>query len=105
MFDCLFAVEDTSTMEKSRVVVLDNGGATCKIGFGGEAEPVKVIPNFVAKAKGLKRPFVADLVDTCPDIKGLGVLRPVDRGYVVNWDLQQTIWDRAFSGILKVLRE
>ncbi|CAI7869125.1 unnamed protein product [Closterium sp. NIES-54] len=89
-------------MEKGRVVVLDNGGATCKIGFGGEAEPVKVIPNFVAKAKGLKRPFVADLVDTCPDIKGLGVLRPVDRGYVVNWDLQRTIWDRAFSGILKV---
>ncbi|CAI5485586.1 unnamed protein product [Closterium sp. Naga37s-1] len=89
-------------MEKGRVVVLDNGGATCKIGFGGEAEPVKVIPNFVAKAKSLKRPFVADLVDTCPDIKGLGVLRPVDRGYVVNWDLQRTIWDRAFSGILKV---
>ncbi|CAI5528908.1 unnamed protein product, partial [Closterium sp. Naga37s-1] len=89
-------------MEKGRVVVLDNGGATCKIGFGGEAEPVKVIPNFVAKAKGLKRPFVADLVDTCPDIKGLGVLRPVDRGYVVKWDLQRTIWDRAFSGILKV---
>ncbi|GJP61111.1 hypothetical protein CLOP_g18315 [Closterium sp. NIES-67] len=89
-------------MEKGRVVVLDNGGATCKIGFGGEAEPVKVIPNFVAKAKGLKRPFVADLVDTCPDIKGLGVLRPVDRGYVVNWDLQRSIWDRAFSGILKV---
>ncbi|CAI5970608.1 unnamed protein product [Closterium sp. NIES-64] len=28
--------------------------------------------------------------------------RPVDRGYVVNWDLQRTIWDRAFSGILKV---
>ncbi|CAI6011848.1 unnamed protein product [Closterium sp. NIES-65] len=56
-------------MEKGRVVVLDNGGATCKIGFGGEAEPVKVIPNFVAKAKSLKRPFVADLVDTCPDIK------------------------------------
>ncbi|CAI5497631.1 unnamed protein product [Closterium sp. Naga37s-1] len=81
-------------MEKGRVVVLDNGGATCKIGFGGKAEPVKVIPNFVAKAKSLKRPFVADL--------GLGVLRPVDRGYVVNWDLQRTIWDRAFSGILKV---
>ena len=57
------------SMEAEQIVVLDNGGSSCKVGLSGEAAPRHIIPNFVAKAKGVKRPFVGDLVDTCSDTK------------------------------------
>ena len=57
------------TVEADQVIVLDNGGSSCKVGLSGEAAPRHIIPNFVAKAKGVKRPFVGDLVDKCSDTK------------------------------------
>eukprot|EP00271_Cylindrocystis_brebissonii_P004517 TRINITY_DN16211_c0_g1_i1.p1 TRINITY_DN16211_c0_g1~~TRINITY_DN16211_c0_g1_i1.p1 ORF type:complete len:478 (-),score=75.71 TRINITY_DN16211_c0_g1_i1:438-1871(-) len=85
-----------------KVIVLDNGGATCKVGIGGTRDPVKVMPNYVARAKGVKKPFVSDQVDACDDIQGINLRRPLDRGYVVNWEAQKEIWDRAFNVHLKV---
>lgn len=41
---------------------------------------------------------------SCPwvPLQGLGLSRPVDRGYVVDWDLQREIWDHVFTIVLKV---
>ena len=50
-------------------MVIDNGAATCKAGFAGERDPVKVLPNYTSRAKGIKRQFVADEVDECEDIQ------------------------------------
>ena len=50
-------------------MVIDNGAATCKAGFAGERDPVKVLPNYTSRAKGIKRQFVADEVDECDDIQ------------------------------------
>ena len=49
--------------------MIDNGAATCKAGFAGERDPVKVLPNYTSRAKGIKRQFVADEVDECDDIQ------------------------------------
>lgn len=62
-----------------RVVVMDNGAATLKIGFAGEAGPRKEMPNCVVRGKGAKRQFIADQVDSCEDIQSLTFRRPFDR--------------------------
>ncbi|GBG92461.1 hypothetical protein CBR_g55542 [Chara braunii] len=87
-----------------RVVVLDNGGGSCKVGFAGERNPVKVIPNFVSRAKNAagRKLFIADQVEGCDEVQGLAIRRPFDRGYLVNWEVQKDIWEHAFKNILKV---
>ena len=61
-----------------------------------------VVPNCVAKPKGEKRTYVCDEMHAIKDISSLNLRRPVDRGYVVNWDLQKEIWSHVFSKILKI---
>ena len=44
-------------MVAQRVVVLDNGGCTCKIGFAGEEEPLKCAMLQIAFFKSLPQRF------------------------------------------------
>lgn len=85
-----------------KVVVIDNGGGTCKVGFGGEDEPRKVFPNCTAKPKGDRQTLVGDQLLEARDISCLNIRRPFDRGYLVNWDLEREIWARAFRQVLRV---
>ena len=50
------------------------------------------MPNCVAKPKGEKRSYMCDEIHNIKDISSLNLRRPIDRGYVVNWDLQKEIW-------------
>jgi len=61
-----------------------------------------VVPNCVAKPKGDKRSYVCDEIHGVKDISSLNLRRPIDRGYVVNWDLQKDIWDHVFKKVLKI---
>lgn len=61
-----------------------------------------MVPNCVAKPRGEKRSYVCDEIDNIKDISSLNLRRPVDRGYVVNWDLQKDIWDHVFRKVLKI---
>ena len=61
-----------------------------------------VVPNCVAKPKGEKRSYIADEINQVKDISSLNLRRPVDRGYVVNWDLQRDILDHVFKKVLKI---
>jgi Actin len=63
-----------------------------------------VVPNLGAKPKGEKRLFIADEVATLGDTAQLSLRRPVDRGFVVNTQLQKDIWERVFKHLLKVCR-
>ena len=47
-----------------------------------------------AKVKGEKQVLVGEEVLGCRDVSALVPRRPVDRGYVVAWDLQKEIWTR-----------
>lgn len=82
------------------IVVLDNGGANIKIGLANTAQPVSTVPNATAKFKGERGMFVADQILGCSDPSVVALRRPIDRGYVVNWELERVIWDRVFKSTL-----
>ncbi|CAG9460229.1 unnamed protein product [Pedinophyceae sp. YPF-701] len=86
----------------SRVIVLDNGGGNCKLGFAGEKEPRAVFPNCVARSSADKKAYVGDAVNSCKDLASLALKRPIDRGYVVNWDMEQEVWAHAFDHVCGV---
>ena len=60
------------------------------------------MPNCVAKPKGEKRSYIADEINQIKDISSVNLRRPIDRGYVVNWDLQKDILDHLFKKVLKI---
>ncbi|CAA6672653.1 unnamed protein product [Spirodela intermedia] len=87
----------------SGVIVLDNGGGLCKAGFGGDRDPVAVVPNCLGRPAGAggKRWMVADqLLAPEVDVTSLALRRPFDRGYLINTDLQREVWDRVLRGLL-----
>ena len=77
-------------------VVLDHGGCTLKIGLAGDAEP-SVVPNCAVRSKADRAVFIAQDVALCANTNSLAYLRPFDKGYCVNWDSQQTIFDSVFA--------
>ena len=43
-------------------------------------------------------------MDECKDLSGLFYLLPLQKGYLVNWDIQRQIWDYVFGdGVLDIL--
>ncbi|XP_024080551.1 actin-related protein 6 isoform X2 [Cimex lectularius] len=50
------------------------------------------------KAKSERRRlFIGDQVEDCRDASGLFYILPFQKGLLVNWDIQKTIWDYIFS--------
>ncbi|XP_042437907.1 actin-related protein 6-like [Zingiber officinale] len=90
-------------MSKGSVVVIDNGAGLCKAGFGGDRDPVAIVPNCVGKSPASKKWLVADelrAADT--DVTSVSLRRPFDRGYLVNPELQREVWDRVIRTLLRV---
>lgn len=84
-------------MSDSNVFVLDNGAFYAKVGLSEWSKP-KIIPNCITKAKSeRRRPFVGSQVEECRDVSGLFYILCFQRGYLVNWDIQKTVWDYTFS--------
>jgi hypothetical protein len=110
------------------VVVLDNGGSSIKAGLASAPHGVRCaaaaglarsrtlrrrrsrarrpharscVPNCAAKPKGEKRLYVGEELEECRDISALALRRPVEKGFVVNGQLQRDIWDRVFKRTLK----
>ncbi|KAH3760812.1 hypothetical protein Pelo_7377D [Pelomyxa schiedti] len=93
------------------VVVIDNGGYTCKIGcVPNPTSPTgtgtddassyvtpRIVPNAVAKHKKDHQNYVASEIYECNDTFNLLFKRPLDKGYLVDIDLQKQIWDSEFS--------
>uniref|UniRef100_A0A8R1DLR5 Actin-related protein 6 n=1 Tax=Caenorhabditis japonica TaxID=281687 RepID=A0A8R1DLR5_CAEJA len=80
-------------------VILDNGGYNIKIGTNNDRGP-RSIPNSIVKSKNeRKRVFVAQEQEECTDKFSLFYVRPIEKGYVTNWDAQQKIWEKAFSAL------
>jgi len=83
-----------------QTLVLDNGAYTIKAGFASEApqlEDCKVIPNCIARSFRDKRFYIGSQLDhECKDYGELQIRRPVEKGYVVNWESEKCIWDYTF---------
>lgn len=81
----------------SQVFVLDNGAYTEKAGFASQNEP-RLIPNCITKAKSeRRRQFIGDQIDDCKDVSGLFYILPFQKGLLVNWEVERTIWDYTFG--------
>lgn len=44
-----------------------------------------------------RRPFIGDQIDDCRDASGLFYILAFQRGYLINWDVQKTVWDYVFG--------
>lgn len=82
------------------VIVVDNGACKCRMGIAGESKPRTVFENAAAKAKGDSKLLVGSEIDNAQIVTQLNVRRPLDRGYLVNWDLEQGIWSKMMDQTL-----
>ncbi|KAI0204435.1 actin-domain-containing protein [Astrocystis sublimbata] len=92
----------------SRTLVLDNGAYTIKAGFvtsdhndddataahHGDNSP-RLIPNCLARGRDNKT-YVASELAQCSDFSEAVFRRPVEKGFIVNWEAQREIWEREF---------
>jgi hypothetical protein len=81
----------------STTLVLDNGADTIKAGFvtAGKTDGPRIIPNCLARDRH-KKIYVASELEKCRDFGEIAFRRPVEKGYIVNWEAQKEIWDREF---------
>ncbi|KAM7252960.1 hypothetical protein ACFE04_008828 [Oxalis oulophora] len=88
-------------MSNSNVIVLDNGGGLIKAGYGGDRDPTIVIPNCLYRPLTSKK-FLYPSPTTTEDLTSAAIRRPIDRGYLINPDLQRDIWSHLFTNLLHV---
>jgi actin-related protein 6 len=81
----------------SQTLVLDNGANTIKAGFvtDEKTDDPRVIPNCIARDRHRKT-YVGSELDKCKDFGEIALRRPVEKGFIVNWEAQKEIWDREF---------
>ncbi|KAH7546340.1 actin-related protein 6 [Ziziphus jujuba] len=89
---------------QTNVVVLDNGGGLIKAGLGGERDPSTIIPNCLYRPLSSKKWLHPSPTssDDPTDLTSAAVRRPIDRGYLINPDLQRDIWAHLFSSLLHI---
>ncbi|KAI0401083.1 actin family [Xylaria palmicola] len=77
-------------------LVVDNGGSTIKAGFATDHaadDKPRIIPNCLARDRD-GRTYVASETVQCVDFSEAVFRRPVEKGFIVNWEVQREIWDR-----------
>ncbi|KAI1813877.1 Actin/actin-like protein [Poronia punctata] len=81
----------------SRTLVLDNGAYTIKAGYvtGDAVDKPRIIPNCIARDRNGKT-YVGSELSQCADFSEAAFRRPVEKGYIVNWEAQKEIWEREF---------
>lgn len=86
------------TLQKQTLVV-DNGAYTIKAGFATQAPNTEtdchVIPNCLAKSRD-GRVWVGSQLENCADFGDMTFRRPVQKGYLVNWEAEKDIWENTF---------
>ena len=92
---------------KNATLIVDNGAFTIKAGFVGsepDFQDCHVISNCVARDRE-KKVWIGPELEKCKDFGELSIRRPVEKGYVVNWESERAIWNQSFfsqNGVLKV---
>ncbi|KAF2147846.1 Actin/actin-like protein, partial [Myriangium duriaei CBS 260.36] len=84
----------------SRTLVVDPGAYTIKAGLvstdsDAPTPECSVIPNCIARAR-TKHTYVGSALSECTDFGEMQFKRPVERGYIVNWDLERAIFEHEF---------
>ncbi|KAL8672701.1 MAG: hypothetical protein Q9168_002861 [Polycauliona sp. 1 TL-2023] len=82
----------------ARTLVVDNGAYTLKAGFSSPSpslEDCHKIPNCLARERD-KKVWVCSEIEKIRDLGEVAFRRPVEKGFVVNWDAEKAIWDSTF---------
>ena len=82
----------------SQTLIIDNGAFTIKGGFGTEnptTEYCHVIPNCIGRDRG-RRVWIGSQLEKCTDFGEIAFRRPVEKGFLVNWEAEKAIWDNSF---------
>jgi hypothetical protein len=88
----------STTGIKDNTLVVDNGGYTIKAGFvtaTPDLHDCKVIPNCIARDNE-RKVWVGSQLEQCKDFRDMAFRRPVDKGYLVNWEGEKAIWGHSF---------
>jgi actin-related protein 6 len=86
----------------SQTLVLDNGGYTLKAGLVAATssnptyDECHVIPNCIARSTRDKCTYTASELTNCKDFGELAFRRPVEKGFIVNWEAERAIWEHEF---------
>ncbi|KAK3100835.1 Actin- protein 6, partial [Teratosphaeriaceae sp. CCFEE 6253] len=65
--------------------------------FSSSTAPL-LIPNCIARSTRDRRTYIGPALTHCADYGELAYRRPVEKGYIVNWEAQKAIWERVFNG-------
>ncbi|KAI0317627.1 actin family [Amylostereum chailletii] len=87
-------------MKRGPVVVVDNGASTVKLGVANASaspQDVRTFPNAIIRSKGDKKTYFGQEFDECRDFSSLHYRLPFEKGFVVDWDAQKSIWDGIFT--------
>ncbi|KAG5518301.1 hypothetical protein PMAC_003097 [Pneumocystis sp. 'macacae'] len=76
------------------VLIVDNGGYSIKYGFSLDDSP-KVALNCIAKSLSERRIYIGSQVSECKDFSSLRFRRPIDRGYLVNWESEKVDYNET----------
>jgi actin-related protein 6 len=100
------AAAPKSTVSADRIapqtLIFDNGAHSIKAGFSTpsteDLSPLSschIIPNCIARSVRDKLTYVGADLDTCGDFGEIQIRRPVEKGYIVNWEGEKAIWERT----------
>ena len=81
-----------------QTLIIDNGAYTMKAGFAvpsPSSEDCHTIPNCIARDRG-RRVWIGAQLEKCNDFGEITFRRPVEKGFLVNWEAEKTIWDNTF---------
>ncbi len=81
-----------------RTLIVDNGGYTMKAGFAANTpslDDCEVVPNCIAKDRG-KKIWIGAQLERCNDFGEIAFRRPVEKGFLVNWEAEKAVWDTTF---------
>lgn len=97
----------TATLS-SKTLILDNGAHTIKAGYSllnattpPSLEACHEISNTIARSQRDKRTYIGSELNDCVDFGELAFKRPVEKGFIVNWESEKAIWENEFFDAAK----
>ena len=92
-------LKTTEQVLPERTLIVDNGAYTMKAGFATPLPNVEtdchLIPTCIAKSRD-KRIWIGAQLEKCQDFGEMAFRRPVEKGYMVNWEAGKEIWYDTF---------
>lgn len=92
------ASKSSAAITPNRTLIVDNGAYNIKAGFSSpdeDAASCQVIPNCMARDRN-KRVYTGSQLSKCKEFGEMVFRRPVEKGYMVNWEAEKEIWDQEF---------